>query len=135
MPRKRNPKARQPKPTDSECMILNVIWQEGPSTVRAVFEAINTTQEMGYTTVLKFMQIMTEKGLLERNTEVRPQVYRAAESKQKTQKTLLNDLLDRAFGGSPGNLALQALSMRKSTPDELKELRRLLDKLEKGGVS
>ena len=133
MPRKRSPKARQPRPTDSECMILNVIWEQGPSTVREVFDELNTTQEMGYTTVLKFMQIMTEKGILARDTTVRPQLYRAAESKQKTQKTLLNDLLDRAFSGSPGTLALQALAIRKSTPEELREIRTLLDKLEEGG--
>ena len=132
MPRKSNRNTRQTKPTDSECTILNVIWQLGPATVREVFEELNTTQEMGYTTVLKFMQIMTEKGLLERDTTVRPQIYRAAESKQKTQKTLLNDLLDRAFAGSPGTLALQALAIRKSSPDELKEIRALLDKLEGG---
>ena len=132
MPRKSNRNTRQTKPTDSECTILNVIWQLGPATVREVFEELNTTQEMGYTTVLKFMQIMTEKGLLERDTTVRPQIYRAAESKQKTQKTLLNDLLDRAFAGSPGTLALQALAIRKSSPEELKEIRALLDKLEGG---
>jgi predicted transcriptional regulator len=129
------PRKKGNKPTDSECLILHVIWERKSATVREVFDVLKEEHDMGYTTVLKFMQIMTEKGLLERNTEVRPQVYRAAESRQKTQKTLLNDLLDRAFGGSPGNLALQALSMRKSTPEELRELRRLLDKLEKGVVS
>lgn len=118
------------KPTDSECLILSTIWDLKSATVRQVHGRISETQEMGYTTVLKFMQIMTEKGLLQRDTSVRPQVYQAAEPRQKTQKTLLNDLLDRAFGGSPGTLALQALSMRKSTPEELKELRELLDKLE-----
>jgi predicted transcriptional regulator len=75
---------------------------------------------------------MTKKGLLVRDTSVRPQIYRAAEPKQKTQKTLMTDLLDRAFSGSPGTLALQALATRKSTPEELKEIRILLDKLEKG---
>ena len=129
------PRKKGNKPTDSECLILHVIWERKSATVREVFDVLKEEHDMGYTTVLKFMQIMTEKGLLERNTEVRPQIYRAAESRQKTQKTLLNDLLDRAFGGSPGNLALQALSMRKSTPEELRELRRLLDKLEKGAAS
>jgi predicted transcriptional regulator len=76
------------------------------------------------------MQIMNQKGLLERDSDVRPQVYRAHETKQKTQRTLVGDLLDRAFNGSPGNLALQALAMRKSTPDELAEIRTMLDKLE-----
>jgi len=124
------PNGKRNKPTDSECLILSSIWDLKSATVRQVHGRISETQEMGYTTVLKFMQIMTEKGLLQRDTSVRPQLYQAAEPRQKTQKTLLNDLLDRAFGGSPGTLALQALSMRKSTPEELKELRELIDKLE-----
>ena len=125
----RRPKSN--KPTDSECLILNVLWQKKSATVREVFEHLEDANEgMGYTTVLKFMQIMIEKGLLERDLNVRPQVYRANETKQKTQRTLVGDLLDRAFNGSPGNLALQALAMRKSTPEELAEIRRMLDKLE-----
>ncbi len=119
------------KPTDSECLILNVLWQKKNATVREVFEHLEESGEgMGYTTVLKFMQIMTRKGLLERDSNVRPQVYRAQETRQKTQRTLVGDLLDRAFSGSPGNLALQALTMRKSTPEELAEIRKMLDKLE-----
>jgi predicted transcriptional regulator len=120
------------KPTDTECTILNAIWNRGKTTVRTVFEDLQESHDMGYTTVLKFMQIMTKKGLLVRDTSVRPQIYRAAEPKHKTQKTLITDLLDRAFSGSPGNLALQALATRKSTPEELKEIRILLDKLEQG---
>ena len=119
------------KPTDSECMILNVIWERKSATVREVFNALNEKHDMGYTTVLKFMQIMTEKDLLERDTSVRPQVYRAKEPRHRIQKTLLNDLIDKAFGGSPGTLALQALSMKKATPEDLLELRTMLDKLEK----
>lgn len=121
------------KPTDTECTILNAVWNRGKTTVRTVYEDLQDSHEMGYTTVLKFMQIMTKKGLLVRDTSVRPQIYRAAEPKQKTQKTLMTDLLDRAFSGSPGTLALQALATRKSTPEELQEIRILLDKLEKGG--
>ena len=122
---------RTNKPTDSECLILNILWQKKSATVREVFEHLEESGEgMGYTTVLKFMQIMTEKGLLERDSNVRPQIYRAKETKQKTQRTLVGDLLDRAFNGSPGNLALQALAMRKSTPEELANIRRLLDKME-----
>ena len=122
--------SKRNKPTDSECLILSTIWDLKSATVREVHDRISETQDMGYTTVLKFMQIMTEKGFLERDATVRPQVYRAAEPRQKTQKTILNDLIDRAFGGSPGTLALQALSMRKSTPAELQEIRELLDRLE-----
>ena len=122
---------RTNKPTDSECLVLNVLWQKKSATVREVFEDLEESGEgMGYTTVLKFMQIMTQKGLLERDSSVRPQVYRAQETRQKTQRTLVGDLLDRAFNGSPGNLALQALAMRKSTPEELADIRRMLDKLE-----
>lgn len=125
----RRPKTN--KPTDSECLILNVLWRKKSATVREVFEDLEESGEgMGYTTVLKFMQIMTQKGLLERDSNVRPQVYRAQETRQKTQRTLVGDLLDRAFNGSPGNLALQALAMRKSTPEELADIRRMLDKLE-----
>lgn len=120
------------KPTNTECTILNAVWERGKTTVRTVFEDLQKSHDMGYTTVLKFMQIMTKKGLLVRDTSVRPQIYRAAEPKQKTQKTLMTDLLDRAFSGSPGTLALQALATRKSTPEELKEIRILLDKIEKG---
>ena len=122
--------SKRSKPTDSECMILSVIWEQKSATVREVFNTLSIQHDIGYTTVLKFMQIMTEKGLLERDTSVRPQVYRAKEARHKTQKTLLNDLIDKAFGGSPGSLALQALSMKKATPEDLLEIRAMLDKLE-----
>lgn len=130
MPRKRPRITSSTKPTDSECRILSVLWAQGPATVREVFEQLNASHDMGYTTVLKFMQIMTEKGLLEKDTTVRPQVYQPTEPRQTTQRTLVSDLLDRAFAGSPSTLALQALAMRKSTPEELIEIRALLEKLE-----
>ena len=110
--------------------ILSVIWEHGPKTVREVYDLISQKETIGYTTVLKFMQIMTEKGLLERDASVRPQIFSAAQPQQQTQKMMLRDLVDRAFAGSPGNLALQALSTRKSTPKERREIRTLLDKLE-----
>ena len=118
------------KPTDSEMKILSVIWEHGPKTVREVYDLISQRETIGYTTVLKFMQIMTEKGLLERDASVRPQIFSAAQPQQQTQKMMLRDLVDRAFAGSPGNLALQALSTRKSTPQELREIRALLDTLD-----
>jgi len=118
------------KPTDSEMKILSVIWEHGPKTVREVYDLISQKETIGYTTVLKFMQIMTEKGLLERDASIRPQIFSAAQPQQQTQRMMLRDLVDRAFAGSPGNLALQALSTRKSTPKELREIRTLLDKLE-----
>ncbi len=125
--------ARKPperKPTEAELAILGVIWERKAATVREVFQRLGETQNIGYTTVLKLMQIMTDKGLLERDSSVRPQVYRAARPQQQTQRFLLKDLLDRAFSGSPGNLVLQALAMRKSTPEELNEIREMLDRLE-----
>lgn len=118
------------RPTDAELAILRVIWEHGPSTVRQVFERMSADQDVGYTTVLKFMQIMTDKGLLDRDTTVRPQVFKVARSERQTQRQLLRDLLDRAFSGSPGNLVLQALSSRKSTPEERRQIRELLDRLE-----
>ena len=119
------------KPTDSEVKILSVIWKHGPKTVREVYDLMSQKETIGYTTVLKFMQIMTEKGLLERDASVRPQIFSASQPQQQTQRMMLRDLVDRAFAGSPGNLALQALSTKKSTPQELREIRALLDKLER----
>ena len=123
------------KPTDAELSILDVIWESGPSTVRQVYQILSEKQDMGYTTVLKFMQIMTEKGLLERDTTVRPQLFTPTQPQQQIQKALLRDLLDRAFRGSPGTVALQVLSMRKSTSEELQEIRMLIDKIEREGAA
>lgn len=120
------------KPTESEINILGVIWDRDPMTVREVHEVLSKRQEIGFTTVLKLMQIMTEKGILERDVNVRPQVFWAARPRKQTQKQLLRDLLDRAFSGSPSALVLQALSMRKSSPDEIQQIRELLDKLDEG---
>ncbi|MEM1451026.1 MAG: BlaI/MecI/CopY family transcriptional regulator [Planctomycetota bacterium] len=129
----RKPAPKKPaakKPTEAEFNILGVIWELESATVREVHDALKGTQDIGYTTVLKLMQIMTEKGLLERDTGVRPQVYWAARPRGQTQKALLRDLVDRAFSGSSSALVLQALSMRKSSPEELDEIRALLDALE-----
>ena len=119
------------KPTDAELAILRVLWGRGPSTVREVFREVSRTRETGYTTVLKLMQIMTEKGLLTRDESVRPQVYVAVRSETQTQRQLLGDLLERAFRGSPGNLVLQALSTKTTTPEEREQIRALLDQLER----
>lgn len=121
---------RIPRPTDAELAILNVLWERGPSTVRDVHEALSTSQDTGYTTVLKLMQIMTEKGLVVRDESQRAHVYSARHSEQRTQRQLLADLADRAFGGSPAKLVMQALSGKSATPDELNAIRELLDKLE-----
>lgn len=122
------------KPTDAELAILGVIWELGSATVREVHEVLSAQQETGQTTVLKLMQIMVEKGLLSKDASVRPQVYRAAIPRQQTQKAMLGHLLDGAFSGSPGNLVLQALSLRESSPEELAQIRKLLDDLD-GGAS
>jgi predicted transcriptional regulator len=121
------------KPTESELHILGVIWDRGSATVREVYDELHERLGMGYTTVLKLMQIMTDKGLLERDTSVRPQVFWAAQPQRQTQRLLLRQLVDRAFSGSPGSLVLQALALRKSSPEELEEIRALLDKLEEKG--
>lgn len=120
-----------PRPTDAELGILRVLWARGPSTVRDVHEALQDGS--GYTTVLKTMQIMTEKGLVVRDESQRAHVYSARATQQKTQRQLVTDLVDRAFGGSPAQLAMQALSAKKTSPEELAELRRLLDTLEQEG--
>ena len=127
------PDRTMPRPTDAELAILNVLWERGPSTVRDVHEALSGTQATGYTTVLKLMQIMTEKGLVQRDETERAHVYEARQSEQRTQRQLLADLADRAFGGSPAKLVMQALSGKKSSPEELNEIRQLLNALEGDG--
>jgi BlaI family transcriptional regulator, penicillinase repressor len=118
------------KPTDGELTILRVLWSNGPSTVRQVVEALG--QASGYTTVLKLLQIMTEKGLVRRDERERTHVYASTYSEDQTQRKLVSDLLDRAFGGSAAKLVLQALSVNTTSPQELDEIRRLLDK-KRGG--
>ncbi len=122
---------RNKRPTDAELEILRVLWARGPSTVRDVFRELAAQREIGYTTALKLMQIMTDKGLLRRDESVRPQVYQVARSEGHTQRQLLRHLLDRAFSGSPGNLVLQALSAKKTTAQERRQIRELLDELER----
>jgi predicted transcriptional regulator len=119
-----------PRPTDAELAILSVLWDEGPSTVREVHDALSATQDSGYTTVLKMLQIMTDKGLVVRDETNRAHVYSARLSQQKTQGQLLTDLMERAFGGSPARLVMQALSNRKASPEELTAIRNILNEME-----
>ena len=119
-----------PRPTDAELAILSVLWERGPSTVRDVHDDLNQHTPTGYTTVLKLLQIMTEKGLVVRDETERAHIYEARYSEQKTQRQLMSDLVDRAFGGSAAKLVMQALSGRKANPDELSAIRNLLDRLE-----
>ncbi len=119
-----------PKPTDGELAILGVLWRNGPSTVRHVQEELDKTRPTGYTTALKLMQIMHEKGLISRNESARAHVYRAILQERQTQRRLVRDLLDRAFGGSPQQLVMRALQAKKASPDELAAIRQLIDELE-----
>jgi len=123
-----------PKPTDGELAILRVLWQRGPSTVREVLEELNRTQpeESGYTTVLKLLQIMTDKGLVRRDEAERSHVYEAAQAEEETQQQLVRHLLDRAFGGAAHKLVMQALAAQPAAASELAEIRRLLDQMQKG---
>lgn len=121
-----------PRPTDAELAILQVLWQRGPSTVRQVQDALKTERGTGYTTMLKLMQIMYEKGLLLRDDSERSHVYEAAVSQQKTERRIVGDLLDQVFDGSARQLVLHALSVKKSTRAELDEIRKMIDELEKG---
>ena len=121
-----------PRPTDAELAILNVLWAQGACTVRDVHEQLSQVRDMGYTTVLKLMQIMFDKGLVTRDDSQRSHVYKARQKEQTTQRMLVTDLLARAFGGSTEKLVMQALAAKKASKDELAEIRRLLDELEAG---
>ena len=119
-----------PKPTEAELGILQVLWKLGPSTVAQVQQSLSSVRQTGYTTALKFLQIMTEKGLVTRDESRRAHVYQAAMGKAQMQQQLVGDLLERAFGGSASSLVLQALSARRASAAELTEIRRLLDEME-----
>jgi BlaI family transcriptional regulator, penicillinase repressor len=124
--------AKPPKPTEAELAILRALWTAGPATVREIQQLMNEVKPTGYTTVLKMLQIMTEKGLVERDESVRPQVYRPRNTQEHTQRQLVRDLMQRAFGGSVKALVLQALAGKKSSPEELAAMEELLDKFEGG---
>ena len=117
-----------PRPTDAELAILRVLWDRGASTVRHVHETLSRERPTTYTTALKLLQIMTEKGLVRRDVSDRTHVYHAKLSKHQTQRQLVRHLLDRAFGGSSSKLVMQALSARRTSPDELSEIRRLIER-------
>lgn len=117
----------RPRPTDSELAILRILWERGPATVRQVHEALADIRDTGYTTTLKLMQIMAEKGLVERDETARTHVYSAAVNEQQTQRQLVKDLVDRAFGGSAAALVLHALNSEGATAAELKEIRKLIN--------
>jgi BlaI family penicillinase repressor len=116
-----------PRPTDAELALLRVLWRRGPSTVRQIHDIVSRNRPTGYTTVLKLLQIMTEKGLVERDERDRTHVYAPRLTEEQTQRQLVRDLLDRAFGGSAAQLVMQALAARQASPDELAEIRRLIE--------
>jgi BlaI family transcriptional regulator, penicillinase repressor len=119
------------KPTTSELEILHVLWERGPSTVREVHDAISAKKSLGYTTVLKVLQIMTTKGLVKRDEQERAHVYEAWQPAEKTKRQIAADMLQRVFDGSASELMLHALAERRSSKQEIAELRRLLDEYER----
>ena len=124
-----------PRPTDKELEILQILWSKGPSTVREINEALNLSrnEKIGYTTSLKLMQIMHEKGILSRSKSGKTHTYSALVSEHDTQNQLVDKLIDKAFQGSAMKLVMQALGNRKSTMDDIKEIRAFLDNLDEEG--
>ena len=127
--------SERPRPTEAELSILRVLWDNGPLSVRAVLKKLNekklnVDKPIGYTNVLKVMQIMTDKGLVERDESCRPQIYRPRDTQVKTQSQLLRHMLDRVFGGSTRAMVLQALSEKKTSAKDLKEIEKLLNRIE-----
>jgi predicted transcriptional regulator len=120
------------KPTTSELAILRVLWDRGPSTVREVHDALEGGKPAGYTTTLKLMQIMAAKGLVERDEAARAHVYKAAPAREEVEREMVGDLLDRLFAGSAVQLVQRALSMKRATPEELREIRRMISRHEAG---
>src|SRR5215471_2674521 len=124
--------SKQIRPTKAELSILRVLWELGPKTVREIQNTLNESKPTGYTTVLKLLQIMTEKNLVERDESVRPQIYRARFTQAQTQRHLLSDLVNNAFGGSVKALVMQALATKKTSAKEMEEIEKLLDRFEGG---
>jgi BlaI family transcriptional regulator, penicillinase repressor len=118
---------KTPRPTDAELAILRVLWERGPSTVRQVHDVLSRERPAAYTTALKLLQIMTDKGLVRRDDADRSHVYHPRLTEEQTQRQLIRDLVDRAFGGSASKLVMQALATKRASDEELGEIRRLLD--------
>ncbi len=120
------------KPTNAELEILRILWENGPGTVRFVNDVLNKQKPVGYTTTLKIMQIMTDKGILKRNTDNRTHIYEHLIAQQETRQQLIDRLLDQAFGGSAHKMVMQALGTGNSSKKELEEIKALIEKLEGG---
>jgi BlaI family penicillinase repressor len=121
------PRYPSSRPTDVELQILDVLWERGPSTVRQVHETLAAQRDTGYSTTLKMIQVMREKGLVIRDESVRPQLYRAAESRRETQLRMLDDMAQKAFGGSAKKLVMRMLSAQRVSAEELAEMQRLIE--------
>lgn len=122
--------SKHPKPTDSELNILRILWEKGPLTVREVHDNLDATRQKGYTTTLKLMQIMTEKGLVKRDESQRAHIYDAQIRQQDTQQNIVRDLLDQVFNGSTTSLVMQALSAKKASVEDIEKIRKMLDEYE-----
>jgi BlaI family transcriptional regulator, penicillinase repressor len=128
------PRSSVPRPTDAELAILRILWERGPSTVRQVHEVLARDRQAAvYTTALKLLQIMTEKGLVERDERDRTHIYRARFGEEQTQRQLVRDLVDRAFGGSAMKLVVQALASKRASAEELRDIRKAIDEARSKG--
>lgn len=126
------PRYPSTQPTEVELQILRILWEHGPSTARAIHNALSGERETNYSTTVKMLSVMLDKKLVKRDETVRPQVYRPAVTQGRTQERMLGDLIKKVYDGSVGSLVMQALSSQNSSPEELAEIRRLLEDLEGG---
>ncbi|MCA9180132.1 MAG: BlaI/MecI/CopY family transcriptional regulator [Planctomycetales bacterium] len=118
------------QPTEVELQILRILWNDGPSIARHIHDSLQVFKQTTYSTTVKMLSVMLDKGLLKRDDDAKPQVYRPASPQQRTQRRMLGDLIDKVYDGSAAALMMHALSSKKSTPEELQEIRNLLDQLE-----
>ena len=125
------PRPTSSQPTEVELLILRILWEQGPSTARQIHNRLAEDRDTNYSTTVKMLSVVLEKGLVKRDETVRPQVFRPAATQRRTQQRMLKDLVQKAYDGSVGSLVLQALALRKSSPEELAEIRRLLNELDR----
>lgn len=131
MPKKKPESPKLARPTEAEITILRVLWDRGPSTVREIHEALNPRKDVGYTTTLKLLQKMTSKGHVIRDESSRSHIYKAQSKEESTQKRLVSDLLKNAFAGDTPSLVMRALSTKSASKEDLAEIRRMLDEMER----
>ncbi len=123
------PRPPSSQPTEVELQILRILWEQGPSTARQIHNRLAEVRDTNYSTTVKMLSIMLDKGFVRRDETVRPQVFRPAATQQRTQQRMLKDLIQKVYDGSAGSLVLQALASQKASPEELAEIRRVLDEL------